>query len=123
MRYFMTILLDPATDSGQVAVPQQLMDAMGPFVEKWVGSGSLISTGGLKRSAEGTRIKGHTGKLATTDGPFAEAKEVIGGYAVIEAPDKAAALAAGSEFVQLHVDHGMPNVTVEVRAIDGGFNY
>ena len=123
MRYFMTILLDPQTDGGVIPVPDKLMEAMGPFVDKWVDSGRLISTGGLKRSAEGTRIKGNTGKLATTDGPFAEAKEVVGGYAVLEVPDKAAAIAAASEFVQLHVDNGMPNVTVEVRAIDGGYNY
>ena len=123
MRYFMTIILDPQTDAGESPVPQALNDAMGPFIEKEIASGRLISTGGLKRSNEATRIGGHTGRLATTDGPFAEAKEIVGGYAVLEAPDKQAAIAAASSFVKLHVDNGMPNVTVEVRAIDGGYNY
>ncbi len=123
MRYFMSIILDPQTDAGDTPVPQALMDAMGPHIDREVASGRLISTGGLRRSTEATRVSGHTGRLATTDGPFAEAKEVIGGYAVIEVPDKQAAIAAASDFVKLHVDNGMPNITVEVRAIDGGHNY
>jgi len=123
MRYFMTIMLPPEYDSGAKPVPQSLMDAMGPYVEKSVASGALISTGGLKRSKDGTRIAGGTGRTAATDGPFTEAKELVGGYAVLEAPNKEAAIALGAEFVQLHIDHGMPNITVEVRQIDGGYNY
>ena len=56
-----------------------------------MASGALISTGGLKRSSAGKRITGHSGRTVTTDGPFAEAKEVIGGYAVVEAPSLEAA--------------------------------
>jgi hypothetical protein len=123
MRYFMSIILSPDYDSGAKPVPQSIMDAMGPYVEKWVASGSLISTGGLKSSAKGKRITGDSGRTATIDGPFAEAKEVVGGYAVIEAKDDAAAVEAAKSFVQLHIDNGMPDVTVEVRAIDGGYNY
>jgi hypothetical protein len=123
MRYFMSIVLSPEYDSGAKPVPQGIMDAMGPYVEKWVASGSLISTGGLKRSAEGTRVNGNSGRTVATDGPFAESKEVVGGYAVIEAPSKDAALDVAKSFVQLHIDNGMPDVTVEVRAIDGGYNY
>jgi len=122
MRYLLNIILDPAYDAGKPA-PQALMEAMGPYVEKNVASGQLISTGGLQRTKTGARVSGHTGKLATTDGPFSEAKEVIGGYAVVEVPDRQAAIEAAKEFVQLHIDHGMPDVTVEVRAIDGGYNY
>jgi hypothetical protein len=123
MRYFMTIILDPQTDAGDAPVPEALGEAMGPFIETEMAAGRLISTAGLKRSREATRVAGHTGRLATMDGPFAEAKEVVGGYAVIEVPDKAAARAMASDFVKLHVDNGMPNITVEVREIDGGFNY
>ena len=77
----------------------------------------------LKRSKDGTRINGDTGRTTTTDGPFAEAKELVGGYAVLEAPSKEAAVALGAEFMQLHIDHGMPDIVVEVRQIDGGYNY
>ena len=123
MRYFMSILLDPQTDAGEKPVPQALQDAMGPFIEQEIASGRLISTGGLKRSRDATRITGSAGHKTPIDGPFAEAKEVVGGYAVLEVPDKAAAIAAASDFVKLHVDNGMPNITVEVRAIDGGYNF
>lgn len=122
MRYFMTIILDPETDAGVKAVPQGVMDAMGPYVDRQVASGVLISTGGLKRSNTAARLDGHSGRIVATDGPFAEAREVVGGYAVIEVPDRDAALAVAAEFVQLHLDNGMPDVAVEVREIDGGYN-
>jgi hypothetical protein len=123
MRYFMTIIPGAGYDSGSKPVPRAIMDAMGPYIEKVVASGTLISTGGLKRSSEARRIAGHSGRTVTTDGPFAEAREVIGGYAVVEAPDLEAAEKIGADFVQLHIDNGMPDITVEVRQIDGGYNY
>ena len=45
------------------------------------------------------------------------------GYAVIEAPNLAAAEKIGAEFVQLHIDNHMPDITVEIRQIDGGYNF
>lgn len=122
MRYMLSIILEPEYDAGKPA-PDSLMEAMGPYVERNVASGQLISTAGLKRTSSGARISGHSGKLVATDGPFTEAKEVIGGYAVIEVPNREAAIEAANEFVQLHIDHGMPDITVEVREIDGGYNY
>lgn len=123
MRYFMSIILSPDYDSGAKPVPQAINDAMGPYIEKVVGSGTLISTGGLRRSKDATRISGGSGRTVATGGPFTESKEIIGGYAVIEAADDAAAAKVAAEFVQLHIDSGMPDITVEVRAIEGGYNY
>ena len=74
MRYFMTTIPGEGYDSGAKPVPREIMDAMGPYIEKVVGSGALISTGGLKRSSAGKRITGHSGRTVTTDGPFAEAR-------------------------------------------------
>lgn len=76
---------------------------------------SLLPKGG------GSRVVG--GKLAVTDGPFAEAKEVVGGYAVFEAPDLEAATGLAKEFMQLHLDHGVSDVVLELREIAGGANY
>ena len=121
MRYFMTIILKPEQEGS--SVPKELGDAMGPYLDKHVADGTLISTAGLKRSKEGTRIVAKSGHMSTLDGPFAEAKEVVGGYAVLEAPSHEAAVELGKEFVKLHTDNGWPDVTVEVRAIDGGVNY
>ena len=54
---------------------------------------------------------------------FAESKEVIGGYAVFEASDLASATALAQEFIQMHIDKGLPNMTLELRRIIGGDNY
>lgn len=121
MRYFMSIILDPKQEGS--SVPPGLAEAMGPYIEKNAKSGALISTGGLKRTASGKRIVARDGVSKTVDGPFAESKEVVGGYAVIEATDLDAAVAIAQEFVDMHTHNDWPNVTVEVRQIDGGYNY
>jgi hypothetical protein len=120
MRYFMTII--PPADLKPEDIPQGLMDAMGPWMETSVAAGTLISTGGLKPAGEGRRVRGHGKKIAVTDGPFAEAKEVVGGYAVLEAPDLDAATALAREFLQFHLDNGI-DLLLEVREIAGGVNY
>jgi hypothetical protein len=121
MRYFMTII--PPADLKPEDVTQGLMDAMGPWMDRHLKSGALVSTGGLKPASEGRRLAGRTGKVATTDGPFAEAKEVVGGYAVFEAPNLDAATALGAEFLQMHIEHGIADTTLEIREIAGGANY
>ena len=121
MRYFMAII--PPADLKPEQVPQGLMDAMGPWMEKNLGTGALVSTGGLKPASEGKRVLGETGAVVITDGPFAEAKEVIGGYAVFEAANLDAAAKLAGEFLQLHIDNGLTNVLLEVREIAGGVNY
>lgn len=121
MRYYMTIVLTPEQEG--LTAPPELEAAMGPYIEKHVASGALISTAGLKRSSEGARVQGRGGRTTVVDGPFTEAKEVLGGFAVLELPDMDAALALAREFVQLHVDNGWPDLTVEVRPIDGGYNF
>jgi hypothetical protein len=121
MRYFMSIV--PPADLKPEQVPQGLMDAMGPWIEKNLAAGALVSTGGLKPASEGRRLVGQTGKIAITDGPFAEAKEVIGGYAVFEAPDLQSATILAREFMQMHIDNGLPNIVLELREIAGGANY
>jgi hypothetical protein len=121
MRYFMAII--PPADLKPEDVSQGLMDAMGPWMERNLKSGALVSTGGLKGAEEGKRLNGASGKIVTTDGPFAEAKEVVGGYAVFEAPSLDAATALAGEFMQMHIDNGLPNVVLEIREIAGGANY
>lgn len=90
---------------GQGAPPPAMMEAMGRFIEATLKDGSLVQTGGLAPSSAGARLRMSGGALHYTDGPFAESKEVIGGYAMIEAPSRAAALDVMRRFMQLHVDH------------------
>jgi hypothetical protein len=121
MRYFMSIV--PPADLKPEEIPVTLMEAMEPWMERRLAEGSLISTGGLKPAEEGKRLRGHTGEILITDGPFAESKEWIGGYAVFEASDLQGAVALASEFMQMHIDNGLPNILLEIREIAGGANY
>ena len=85
--------------------PQALMDAMDKFIQDSLKDGSLIQTGGLSRSATGFRIRASGGKLTVTDGPFTEAKEIIGGYAMLEARSRDEALRIATAFMRLHTEH------------------
>lgn len=85
--------------------PQALLDAMAKLTEDGIRDGSLIQTGGLSPTATGARLRLSKGKLTVTDGPFAEAKEVVGGYAVLEAQSLDDALEATRAFLRLHQQH------------------
>jgi hypothetical protein len=87
------------------APPAELMQAMGAFVERSMKSGVLVDTGGLLPSKDGVRIRLADGKLTTTDGPFSEAKEVIGGWAIMQSDDRAEVMRASHEFMELHRVH------------------
>jgi hypothetical protein len=80
---------------------QDEMEKMGRLIEKTIKSGALISTGGLLPSATGARVRLSNGKITVTDGPFTESKEIIGGFAILEAASKEAAIEMAEEF--LHV--------------------
>ena len=86
-------------------IPQGLMDAMGEFVAEGFKSGVLKDTAGLKATAEGSRVRSSGGKLHVTDGPFTEAKEVVGGYALVEVKSKEEALEVARQFMELHRVH------------------
>ena len=75
-----------------------------------------MNTAGCARF-RGQRVRWNRGKLSTTDGPFTEAKEVIGGYAILEAPSMEAALELTKRF--LHVHGNEWNVECELRPLDG----
>jgi hypothetical protein len=86
-------------------IPQALMDAMGEFVTEGFRSGVLKDTAGLKATAEGFRVRLSGGKLKVTDGPFTEAKEAIGGYALVEVASREQALEVARQFMDLHRKH------------------
>ncbi len=101
-------------------VPRGLLDAMGEFVADGFKSGVLKDTAGLKGTADGFRIRSSGGKLQVTDGPFTEAKEVIGGYALVEVKSKEAALDLARQFMELHRVHWPEfEAESEVRLLDG----
>ena len=85
--------------------PQSLNDAMGAFVTEGFTKGWLKETAGLKPTKDGLRIRSQGGKLKFTDGPFTEAKEIIGGYALVETQTKEEAIEIATKFMELHRIH------------------
>ena len=86
-------------------IPQALMEAMGEFVAEGFKSGVLKDTAGLKPTAEGFRVRTGGNRLTVSDGPFAETKEVVGGYALVEVPSRKEALELARQFMELHRVH------------------
>jgi hypothetical protein len=89
--------------------PPALLEAMGAFVQKSLKDGTVVDTGGLLPSLlpskEGARVRIAGGKITVTDGPFSESKEVIGGWAILEAASKVEAIRIATAFMELHVKH------------------
>ena len=103
MKYLM--LIKHAESYRSQKIPQALMDAMGEFVTKSLESGVLKETAGLKPTSEGLRVRSSNGKLHVTDGPFTESKEIIGGFAIVEAASREQALDVARQFMDLHRIH------------------
>jgi hypothetical protein len=85
--------------------PPALMVAMGRFVEKSYKDGTVVDNGGVLPCKEGFRIQLRDGELTTTDGPFTETKEIIGGWAILNASSRAEAVRIATEFMELHRTH------------------
>ena len=85
--------------------PPALMEAMGRYVQESFASGKVVDTGGLKPSSAATRFRIEKGKLTVTDGPFTEAKEVVGGWAILKVSSRAEALENCRTFMELHSHH------------------
>ena len=114
MRFLSMIRIDETT--GQ-APSEQLMTDMGKLIEEWTKAGILVRTAGLRPTAEGVRVRSRHGKLSTTDGPFTESKEVIGGFAILEAKNKQEAVELTKRFLEIHGDAW--DLECEVRPLDG----
>jgi len=102
--------------TGQVP-SEQLMSDMGKLIEELTRTGRLISTAGLRPTSEGVRVRLRRGKLSSFDGPFTETKEVIGGYAILEAKSKKEAIELTQRFLKIHGDEW--DIECEVRQLDG----
>ena len=82
----------------------EMMAEMGKFNDELKRGGALLSLDGLQPLTTGARLAFSGSKASVTDGPFVEAKEVVGGFAVFELRDKEEAIAMANEFMQLHRD-------------------
>ena len=116
MRFLSMIRIDETT--GQVP-SEQLMSDMGKLIEELTRTGRLISTAGLRPTSEGVRMRLRRGKLSMSDGPFMETKEVIGGYAILEAESKEEAIELTQRFLKVHGDEW--DIECEVRQLGPEF--
>jgi hypothetical protein len=83
MRFMILRKADKNTEAG--ALPdQKLLAAMGQYIEDMVKAGVLLAGEGLQPTSKGKRVKFANGKPAVVDGPFAEAKELIAGFSLIQ---------------------------------------
>jgi hypothetical protein len=101
MRFFGYTLADESAPLPMPEPTPEMMEAMGAFVEEATKAGVLLATGGLAPTAMGTKITYANGEFTVTDGPFAEAKELVGGWALMETRDKDEAIEWTKRFLQV----------------------
>ena len=104
MRY-MFIVKGPENLAAFGPPPAALVEAIGSHIEEAVKSGKLVSFGGLKPTSSAVRLRIKRGELVRTDGPFTEAKEVIGGFSIYNFASREDALAELRAFMDLHLVH------------------
>ena len=111
MRYLLMHRLDESRPEAWNPSPE-FIARMGAFIEEIAKAGVLITADGVLPSAKGALVRRSAGQRTVTDGPFTEAKEVIGGFALLQVADKAEAVAWASRFADL-----FDEVEVEVRQV------
>ena len=114
MRYMMMVKADKNYERGAPPDPK-LMAAVGKLAQEMTRAGVLLETGGLLPSFKGARVRAAGGKVTVTDGPFIEAKEIIGGYAILQATSKEGAIELGKTFMQVHADVLVPSYEGELE--------
>lgn len=103
MRYMM--LIKSSESYRPEDVPPSMYQAMDGMIEEMRKNGNWVDGAGLQRTPSGRRLRLEKGKISVTDGPFVETKEVIGGYAIIDAKSREEALDIARRFMELHRDH------------------
>jgi len=91
MRFMILVKANADSEAGILPTSEELA-TMGQFNETMIDAGIMLAGEGLQSSAKGARIKFQDGKTTVTDGPFAETKELLAGFWLIQAKDKAEAL-------------------------------
>ena len=85
--------------------PKGFMDVMAKLGEDAVKAGTMVISGGLAPTAASARVRLSKGQINAIDGPFTEAKEVVGGFAILEYKSKKEALEGALAFMELHKKH------------------
>jgi hypothetical protein len=117
MRFLMMV----KSKEGQGQPPAALMQAIAQSGAEASKNGTMVLTGGLYPASQGDRVRVDDGKVSVLDGPFTEAKEVVGGFAIFELKSREEALEAAKHFMELHRQHwpGWVGETEIRRLFDG----
>lgn len=94
------LMMQRSNESGAPPSPEH-METMEKFVKESFRKGILLDTGGLMPTFMAARVKLDNGKVAITDGPFTEAKEIVGGFAIVQANSMKDAIQMASDFIQV----------------------
>jgi hypothetical protein len=89
-----------SVEKGRPPTPQE-MERMGKLIEEEMKSGVLLATEGCLPTAKGARVRVEGEKLTVTDGPFAETKEQVGGFALLQVSSKAEAIEVAKRFLKV----------------------
>jgi len=100
--------------------PKELMEAIDKLGEEAKKANIMVANGGLAPVTASTTVRIARGQLSTTDGPYTEAKEVVGGFAIFDLKSKQEAIEGAQRFMELHRKHwpGWEGAT-EIRQIFG----
>ena len=94
--------------------PPEMYEKMGKFVEEATKAGIVVATGGIAPTSEGVQISLKDGEYSVVDGPFAEAKELVGGWCLMECRDLAEATEWSKRFLGV-----LGEGEVRVRPVSG----
>ena len=83
MKFVVLVKANKDSEAGIMPTPEQL-EAMGKFNEQLVKDGVMLAGEGLRPSSKGTRIRFDAGRTTITDGPFAETKELVAGFWIVQ---------------------------------------
>ena len=104
MRFMVMAIATKESEAGPPPKPEAFV-AMQKYNEELIKAGVLLAAEGLTASSKGARVKFSGDERIVIDGPFTETKEVIGGYALVEAKSNDEALALATRFMDLHRVH------------------
>jgi len=103
MQFMMIVKATKNSEAGAPPNPE-LMAAIAKMSAEANKRGVMVAAGGLQPSSHGARIRVAGGKTFLIDGPFAETKELVGGYAIFDLKSKEEAIQMGTRFMQVHAD-------------------
>src|SRR6478735_6131909 len=122
MQFLMLIKIANDTDyEAGKPPPAELEAAMGELIGEWSRTGAFVSAAGMRPTSQAARVRLTPDAVRVSDGPFAESKEVIGGFFLLEAKDLPAAVEMTRRFVELHSKVLAKDFVLEceVRQVDG----